>query len=187
MRTIKLECKFLGTKGTIAIIVILAKPTYWPRQFWHFSIHEIWHLNTAIAFKESRWLWLIYYVSHFYRFYSKYVVQCNLAVISSLCRWIVRGDLNSYVIIFLFMVNGTIIPDTTSTIVTINPISKYFFLIFMQGIKPVQLFRKCILSVILGFISISFLLILFTLYFRIEVLLINVPPFFLSISCSISK
>ena len=83
-----------------------------------------------------------------------------------------------------FMVNGTIIPDTTSTIVTINPISKYFFLIFMQGIKPVQLFRKCILSVILGFISISFLLILFTPYFRIEELLINVPPFFLSISCS---
>ena len=84
-----------------------------------------------------------------------------------------------------FMVNGTIIPDTTSTIVTINPISKYFFLIFMQGIKPVQLFRKCILSVILGFISISFLLILFTPYFRIEELLINVPPFFLSISCSV--
>ena len=83
-----------------------------------------------------------------------------------------------------FMVNGTIIPDTTSTIVTINPISKYFFLIFRQGINPIQLFRKCMLSVILGFISISFLLILFTLYFRIEALLINVPPFFLSISCS---
>ena len=83
-----------------------------------------------------------------------------------------------------FMVNGTIIPDTTSTIVTINPISKYFFLIFKQGIKPIQLFRRCMLSFVFGFISISFLLILFTLYFRIEVLSINVPPFFLSISCS---
>ena len=84
-----------------------------------------------------------------------------------------------------YNVNGKIIPDATSTVITSSDASKHFFLAFEQAVKYVKLFRNRMLSVIFGFTSISFLLILFTLYFRIEALLINVPPFFLSISCSV--
>ena len=86
-----------------------------------------------------------------------------------------------------YNVNGKIIPEATSTVITSSDASKHFFLAFEQAVKYVKLFRNRMLSVIFGFTSISFLLILITLYFRIEALLINVPPFFLSISCSMSK
>ena len=101
---------------------------------------------------------------------------------------VVVGTADDSVSFSAYMVNGTIIPDATSTNATSNATNKRFFLVFVRVIKSVTFFRKCVLSVILDFISISFpLIILCTLYFLIEILLINVPPFFLSISCSTSK
>ena len=108
------------------------------------------------------------------------IVGCKVVGIVSM----VVGTSDDSVSFNEYNVNGKIIPEATSTVITSSDASKHFFLAFEQAVKYVKLFRNRMLSVIFGFTSISFLLILITLYFRIEALLINVPPFFLSISCS---